>query len=189
MKLLECIIVADGQRRKFEFEGNVKIIEEGPDPYAEFEDLCIYEHTEGGREIFEPEGITWHGEKIDAEYAINDVLCGYSRNETEDYEVLFICEELEKFAGRYKSKIALTYETRDIPYRILHGAFCETYFLFFATNEYLFYMRDDTDVVMLQTHDGGVVSDNYFATVGYDQSEEAVHSGEEIALSFVEYEE
>ena len=179
MNLLKCYL----EERYFEFEGNIEFEDTGNQdcPYVNFYELEIYEIKGEHREKFEPQGYTWSGAEIDCYYAINDVLGRYSRNESGGFVMLFLCDSLKELYDKYKEDIAITIGDLHVPKKILFGSGPDIYDLALVTDKYIYYAYED-QFLMLDSKDGTIISDNYFAEVGCWNSLEEIHKGNEQLL-------
>ena len=187
MLLAECKYVdsKSGERHHFEFYGEFEISDEKNTWLPiEFSNLAIADmDVANGKKVpFELEGTTWSGSKIDEEYALKDIISRYSRNEKGEFEILYLQEEIKALLDECRSNVALTVEDREIPAKVIYGQMMYIYELDFVTNEYAYYVYEGEVYLMLNTSDGTVVSDNYFAEVGYRESRKAVWSGKDTKL-------
>ena len=179
MNLLKCYL----EERYFEFEGNIEFEDNGNRdcPYISFCELEIYEIKGELRERFEPKGYTWSGTEIDCYYAINDVLGRYSRNETGGFVMLFLCDPLKEHYDKYRKDIAITIGSLQVPQKILFGNGPYIYDLALVTDKHIYYEYAD-HILMLDSKDGTITSDNYFAEVGCWNSIEEIQKGNEKLL-------
>ena len=178
MLLIECILTVENQKRSFIFKGNVEVVSMNKmEQCLEFDELEIFEVKEGKKEIFKPKGHTFSGNKLDCQDAIGDVIARYSRNE-QGLTILYMHNDIKNFVDEYKKEF-ITVENREIPYKVLHGSFPSVYNLLLITDFYTYYISEDDECLMLDTATGEVISDNYFASVGYEQSLESIEEGGE----------
>lgn len=187
-KLFEFILNDGENNRHFEITGKVKVVHNIVGyPFLETEEILVYE-TKGDKKVsFEPTATRWAtGERLKTSDVFDDVLERYIRNETEDFKVLYVDPEVSCMAAVYKNRTALIYKGRNIPYQIIDNDMQYVYQLCLATSEYLYYCSDEA-MVMLSTKDGALVSDNYFAEIGYSDSEDAIEEGMEENLVFKKY--
>lgn len=189
-KLLEFKIDGGGMRH-FEIHGDTKetILDFSDNPYLDFSDIEMYEIKEGTQTPYEPVATAWAtGRKLTVYDATDDVINRMVRNQTEDFEVLYVREDIKEFVDNYRKNKALVFAEREIPYRIINNKYISAYELHLATDSFLYYMNCD-EMIMLRTASGELVSDNYFAEVGYYESLEAIEKGEEKKLEFQTYEQ
>jgi len=179
--------------KHFVFYGDVSIEEEKHVPVGsldiEYENLAIMEVVDGTEVPFTMTSYTWSGHKQTEENAVTDILSRYSRNETiahHRFELIFLCDNIKNNIDVYRTEEALNLNGRGIPYRIFYGPFLNSYELSLATTEFLYYHHDD-EILMLDIETGGVVSDNYFAEVGFAESESNINKGLEKKLTFTTY--
>ena len=147
-------------------------------PYPEFYDTKAVIHK-GEKEIpFSPSGTTWNGDHYDATSMITDFLLHEMIGSTR-YETVYIESSLQEFLSFYKTFV----EIDEIKFqnRILSHDMYEIYDLSLVTNDYTYYMSCD-QVLMLSTENRTIVSDNYFAEVGFWDSVENIKEGKETLL-------
>lgn len=140
---------------------------------------------EGEKVPFKVSGTTWAGVDIDEGYAMADVLSRYTRAEL-DTTFLYVEPKLKEALKPYEVDMGLSAVHRISP-KVLYGSFAEEYNVMLVTDMYVYYVCGGDEFLMVETATGEVVADNYFAEVGYCESEENVISGEEFLL-FQEYE-
>jgi len=187
-KLLEFKMEGGGIRH-FEIYGDIKetILDFADNRYLDFADIEMYEIKDKEKVPYEPVGTTWAtGQRLTVYDATSDVVDRIVRNQTKDFEVLYIREDIKEFVDNYRKDIALVFAEREIPYRIIKNNYINTYELHLATEDFLYYINND-EMIMLRTASGEPVSDNYFAEVGYYESLENIENGEEKKLEFQTY--
>jgi len=189
IKRLFEIILNDGKEdRHFEITGRIQVVQDIVGyPFLEAEDVCVYEIKDKEKILFEPVATRWaSGERLSTSDALDDVLERYIRNQTDGFKVLYVDSEVNDMAAVYKNRTALTYKGRDIPYQIIDNDMQDVYQMKMATSKYLYYICDDM-FIMLDIETGILISDNYFAEVGFSESEEAIEEGTEENLIFKKY--
>lgn len=164
----EVEIITDTHYNKIEFK------------YPEIENINIVELVDGKEIEFSISGTTWAGRNYDFYDVVLTALADAIRNDFTIQEVLYMCPALQSIKDSY-NEIALNVEGLDIPKNILHGYCCDFYQLDVVTDKYICYFSTDT-FLMLSTKDHSIISDNYFAEVGYWDSKEKVEKGEEKLL-------
>lgn len=150
--------------------------------YPEFYDL-IAKHVEDGIETdFEPEGVSCNGHKYDVADMIQDFLAKQIQHSTL-YTAVYLEEGLQNLVDSYHKDIVITVNDLDIPKRILSNDMYNLFELELVTSEYIYYVCENI-CLMLSTDSHRVVSDNYFAEVGFHQSVQNIVAGrnEEILL-------
>lgn len=181
MKLMELIkFTVDG--RTFEIYGNYSI-EENEDMnskeyhYPEFSDLTAYEIKDGKPEAFEPDGYSWGGRKYDVSDMIGCALAAMIMHSSE-YSVEYLLDGLKSLVSEYTGDVVLTADGIEIPRRVLSADMWTVYELTLVTNEYIYYVSYDT-FLMLDAKTHKIVSDNFFAESGYNDSCENIKTGKE----------
>lgn len=187
-KLFEIILHDGNEERHFEFTGQIQVVHNNVGyPFLETGDITIYEIKDSEKVLFEPPATSWAtGDRLSASDAMNDVLQRYICNQTDGFKVLYVDPEVYDMAAVYKNRTALRYKGRDIPYQIIDNDMQYVYELYLATSEYLYYICDDM-FLMQDIETGTLISDNYFAEVGFSESEEAIEEGTEENLVFKKY--
>ena len=185
--LIRFSLLYEGKEREFEIYGNVTIetnediVNESSYPYPEFNELTAKEILKDGKSVeYVPTGHTFTGHQIDEYNMIMDVLSTlmFSPNK---YKVSYMHEELHNLLNAYTDKILLTHQEKGIPERILRGGFSAPFYLELMTDKFIYYTYDEA-CVMLDTNSREVISDNYFASVGYFKSLEAIEAREETKI-------
>lgn len=153
------------------------------------DEVLIYEHTDAGRVIFEPQAYSWAGRRQTVHDAFNDILERLIRNETGLLTMLSLDNDIQQYVSLFHQKVAAVFNGRKIPYEILCGSGCAR--LTFATNQFLYYLDDMDMLFMFRTSNGALVSDNEFAEIGFFESKEAIEERrtEEAEIVFTEYPE
>ena len=179
-KICTFEIEIQGKMERFSIYGKYTI-ETGKDDslcdykYLEFEDIVATKAV-GMKEVFyEPTGVSWAGSKYDA----SDMCGAFISNLTfssNQYTKVYIQPDLEEMVGEYLTD-EIEVGNLSIPRRVL-SCNMRAYTLLLATDSFLYY-GDGEDLIMLATEDRRIVSDNYFAEVGFWQSVEAIETGEE----------
>lgn len=147
-------------------------------PYPEFYDTKAVIHKEGKEIPFSPSGRTWPGEKYDATKMISNFLL-HEMIGSKRYETVYIEPSLKEFLSFYRTCIEV--DEMKFQNRILSHDMHEIYDLSLVTNDYTYYMSCD-QVLMLSTKTREIVSDNYFAEVGFWDSVENIENGKETLL-------
>lgn len=183
--ITECILSEEEQTFHFRFYGEVEWEERpGQEPAIDFPAISIVQ-VENEREIpFVIRATTWHGSKLTGMDAITDVLSRYARKDT-SIKILFMEDTIKTYLDALCQDIIET-EIGIVPKRIVYGSFLDIYHLELVTDQYIYYSYDSI-IVMLSAEDRGVIADNYFAEVGYFNSEEAIAHGTEKQLYKYDY--
>lgn len=150
--------------------------------YPEFDNLTATEVKDGVEKHYKPTGETWSGRK----YTEEDMICSFIAALTqgdESYTKVFLEKGLQEIVDTYLSDdaIALTYNGKKIPKRILTNNMFYMYQLMLVTDAFIYYGYEDM-ILMLNTETHNIVSDNYFAEVGFWDSVGDVKSGKEMLL-------
>lgn len=146
----------------------------------------VYEYIEGEKKEFIITTVNWAGRRLNATDAFNDIMSRLSRNETGWMRINDLDISLRKLVEAFHRHSALTWEGRDIPYFILFDGYMAA--LAFATDQFLYYENEMGDILMFSTADGAFISDNEFAEIGFEESQEMSADGQETVLSFTKYE-
>lgn len=149
-----------------------------------FDHVMISKNVGGTISPFNITATAWEGYRLTAEMALEDVIGRISRNEIGKLTVHYICPELDEFFQELKKYPAIIGE-RFVPYFVFHGG--EMIKLVYATDQFLYYEKNDDSPLMVRTSDGTIVSDNEFACSGFYESEENVENGTECLLIFTDY--
>jgi hypothetical protein len=168
--------------RTFEVYGSYVVSENNDDygvtyQYPEFVSLSAKESVDGNMFDFVPSGRTWSGHKVTVDDMITGLLDSQIRKD-DSYTVLYMECGLKNIISSYHDDITLSANGIDIPKRVLHRENC--YNLLLVTNENIYYHYDENVLLLDKNH--SVISDNYFAEVGLDQSLEAIQEGREELL-------
>lgn len=147
------------------------------DNCPEFEDLRAEILADGKYAGYTPDGHTWAGRKFEVEDMISDCLANLIRC-CGIYTILYMDEGLADFASAYHEDIVLTVNNLKIPRRIMSTQLMHVFELVLITSQFIYYVHDD-QMIMLDTDTHGLVSDNYFAEVGYTDSLENIENGKE----------
>ena len=149
--------------------------------YPEFCDLTA-EIIEGNKKSnFVPGGVKWSGDKYDVEDMITDLLFKNIVGNKE-YQILYLDEALKQLVETYRmEKISL--EERELPFRMLGKDLYEIFELTLVTDKFIYYGCGE-DMLMFDTDADGldIISDNYFASVGFYDSCENIQNGKEKLL-------
>lgn len=176
-------VTMNGSPKRFSIYGDYEV-ETGQDynnkdyNYPEFYDL-VAKSVENGKETdYQPTGTTWAGRK----YVVADMIQSYIASLIHGgtlYNKIYLDDGLQKLVDFYNTeeKIATTVNGVNIPKWILDNSM-NIYELILVTNEFIYYCFYD-EYYMLRTSNHEVVSDNYFAEVGYMESIENIAKGTE----------
>lgn len=146
----------------------------------------VYEYIEGEKKEFIITTVDWAGRRLNTLDAFNDIISRLSRNETGWMRINDLDISLRNLVETFHRHSALTWEGRNIPYFILFDGYMAA--LAFATNQFLYYENEMGDILMFGTSDGAFISDNEFAEIGFEESQEMSADGQETVLSFTKYE-
>ena len=188
MKIFECAFPVEGERRQFRFDGQIERIPlhlpEKEKVTMEFKDVKILEFINGSYEAFEVINKSWTGRQLDEDDAFADVLSRYSRNMS-GFEALYVHDVLREVLEKLETGDIVLENGRKVPKEVINGFFIgssgsfDVLGLLLVTDKYTYYAVDENDAIMLDTATGELVSDNYFASVGFFDSLEAIKTGEE----------
>lgn len=148
-------------------------------PTLEFEHLTAKQIRNGESVPYVPEGRSWSGRKYDE----MDMICGLLADMTvggSAYKVLYLEEGLQKVVDFYVSDSSLQVDGNSVSSMILYAG-ADAYELLLATDKYLYYGKED-EFRMYTTSERELVSDNYFAEVGFADSIENIENGSETLL-------
>lgn len=180
MKLFEIKIIDESSAyhgKHLIVYGDLKIVDENESKYPEINDIIVNEKISKTETEFIISGAAWNGRKYDNYDIVTSSISSYLREDVSSYIVSEVCDELQQLIDFYKID-KLIINDRDIPKKILFGYDMHVYELTVVTNKYIYYTYDDM-IVMLDINDGSVISDNYFAEVGFFDSKENVDNGDE----------
>lgn len=149
--------------------------------YPEFERLKAMKEESGVKVPYEPTNTSWSGHRYTANDMLISCLTAYLRAD-ETFSNISLEEGLLELVNAYTNDFVLGLEGRKIPRRIFSSDMHLLYELILVTNLYAYYGVTDEDILMINGLSGGVVSDNYFATVGLEDSLEAIKMGDEEQL-------
>ncbi len=148
-------------------------------PVLYFGDVHI-KTVQGGHLIdFHSDSRTWTGRKITEEDILSQVLEAYVRGD-DSYEFIYIAPALKKILSFYLGNIACTVADRQLPKYIMKDNHV-LYMLQLVTHEYTYYTNEDS-FLMYRTSSMELISDNYFASVAYEQSLDNLPTGMETLL-------
>ncbi len=146
----------------------------------------VYEYIKGEKKEFIITTVDWAGRCLNTADTFNDIISRLSRNETGWICINNLDISLRSLVEAFHSHSALTWEGRNIPYFILFDGYMAA--PAFATNQFLYYENEMGDILMFGTADGALISDNEFAEIGFEKSQEMSADGQETVLSFTKYE-
>ena len=181
--LVSFEVMLEQKMERFNIYGEC-IIETGKDHsdreyvYPEFDALSARK-VEDGKEIpYGPTGTSWTGRRYNVYDMIQSYICSLIQGSSQ-YVTIFQDKKLQELVESYMAadEIAITVHDRKIPKRIL-GSDMDAYELVMVTDQYIYY-ADYDKMLMLRTSDHTIVSDNYFASVGYTDSIENIKEGKE----------
>lgn len=189
MKIFECAFPVEGERKQFRFDGQVErkpLPLYGKDTFTlKFENVEVFEFKEGTYKPFEITAESWMGQQLDEDDALADIISRYTRNET-DFEALYVHDIIHEFINSWISEEIVSENGRKIPDGIVGDFRFNIFGLLLVTDKYCYYAADEHDVIMLDTASGHLVSDNYFASVGFYDSLDAIKTGEETLIYVLE---
>ena len=150
--------------------------------YPEFYNITATKTVDGKEEDYVPSGETWAGRKYTANDMVEFLISALIKGD-ETYTKIYIESGLQELINDYLAddKIAIVVNGKKIPERIRTNTMYYLYQLILVTDAYIYYAHDD-QMYMLSIEDHTVISDNYFAEVGYWDSVEDVKSGKEALL-------
>lgn len=171
--------------RKFVISGTYEICENQDYnleeyKYPEFSELEAQNLVESELTDFTPEGETWTGRKYEVSDMIQSVMAHLILN-SKVYQIEYLDDGLKDIIDEYHKDIALNINELDIPRKILYLDMYNLFELTLVTNEYIYYSCYD-QMLMFRTDTHEIVSDNYFASVGFDDSCKNVKTGKEVLL-------
>lgn len=180
--LLEAVI----QGRHFMFYGRVERTEHKGFtsscvyPWVDFHDLSIRE-IKGKKQVkYSLDQKTWRGDALTEEDAVYEVIFMAECNAAGVADIIFM-DACIKDVITYYQKEYVEYDSRRIPLKLCRGEFADLYGLRLLTEHYIFYGCEDM-LLMLRTENGELVSDNYFAEIGYCEELKDIREGKVRAL-------
>lgn len=169
-----------GQTTRFSIYGDYEILEiEETFHIAEFSNLKAYTVYEDKEIPYTPIGVTWVGRH----YEVEDMIKGFLENlimQGDLYTKIYLNEELWRMVLEYHKEVVLI-DDISITKHILNSCYNGTYELLMVTSDNIYYINDDM-TLMLTFPERNLVSDNYFAEVGYFESLENIQNGKEKLL-------
>ena len=147
--------------------------------YPKFVDVKATKIEEGIEQEYISEGVYWNGTRVTVYDMIGSFLSSLIKGDS-SYTKVYLEEGLQKIVNSYTadSEIAVTVNEKKIPKRVLTIDMDELFQLMLVTNEFIYYGCDEA-IHMLSTKDHSLVSDNYFAEIGYFDSVEDIRKGSE----------
>lgn len=112
---------------------------------------------------------------------VSDVIYALCRGDTENIRLIEAAAPIQNLIDHYRNGECVVAGGHDVPLKTLyaHG----TMSLLLATDRFSYYgIEGDDDYLMIESANGKVVSDNYFASEGLSNSLEAVRNGGETLL-------
>ena len=177
-------VVIEGKKEKFSIYGEYEV-ETGKDCsnneyiFPQFYSVSAKRVVDKTEMDYMPPGETWAGRKYTPEDMIQGFMASMIRK-CSIYTNIYLDAKLQEIVAFYDES-ALTVNGLDIPKRILDESMYCLYELTLVTQEFIYYIYDDS-CLMLCTKNHEVVSDNYFASVGYWDSVEDIKTGKETLL-------
>lgn len=160
--------------------GDLEIIEKDKLKYPEINNIIINEKIGAKETEFIVSGTAWSGRKYDNYDIVTSSISSYLREDVSSYIVSEVCNELQQLIDFYKID-KLIVNNHNIPKKILFGYDMNVYNLTVVTNKYIYYTYADI-TIMLDINDGSIISDNYFAEIGFFESKENVNNGDETLI-------
>lgn len=132
---------------------------------------------------YSPEGCNWYGKR----YTCKDMLQDLNFDMMiggDNYTVEYLEPKIKELIASYCAD-SVEIGQPPIPKRILRGSLSNLYKLLLVTDKYIYYCYEDS-LIMIDKDTREMISDNYFAEVGYLDSQEAIENGEEKKLWSIE---
>lgn len=148
--------------------------------YPDFYDITVKKVIDGKEEDYVVTGETWAGRKYVSRDVIESVIAASIRGD-DSVAIISLEDGLQKLVNEYKSNVAINYLTKDIPKKILSVNMYSLYQLLLVTDKYIYYAHDG-EFLMMNAESHEIISDNYFAEVGLNDSIEDVRSGAEMLM-------
>lgn len=148
--------------------------------YPDFYDITIKKVIDGKEEDYVVTGETWAGRKYVSRDVIESVIAASIRGD-DSVAIISLEDGLQKLVNEYKSDVAINYLAKDIPKKILSVNMYSLYQLLLVTDKYIYYAHDG-EFLMMNAESHEIISDNYFAEVGLNDSIEDVRSGAEMLM-------
>ena len=139
-------------------------------PYCEFSDITVTQVVNGEEIIYEPKGYRWNGTKYCAESMLEYLIAALIRKDS-TFEVCDLNKELGAVVEWYHKPENIVFDCNGnpVPRLILGNDLYLSFELSLVTDKYIYYLRDDL-ALMLSTETHEIISDNYFADVGFWES-------------------
>lgn len=148
--------------------------------YPDFYDITVKKVIDGKEEDYVVTGETWAGRKYISRDVIESVIAASIRGD-DSVTIISLEDGLQKLVNEYKSDVAISYLAKDIPKKILSVNMYSLYQLLLVTDKYIYYAHDG-EFLMMNAESHEIISDNYFAEVGLNDSIEDVRSGAEMLM-------
>ena len=148
--------------------------------YPDFYDITIKKVIDGKEEDYVVTGETWAGRKYVSRDVIESVIAASIRGD-DSVAIISLEDGLQKLVNEYKSDVAINYLAKDIHKKILSVNMYSLYQLLLVTDKYIYYAHDG-EFLMMNAESHEIISDNYFAEVGLNDSIEDVRSGAEMLM-------
>lgn len=148
--------------------------------YPEFSNLTAKKKESDVLVDYEPDGTSWSGRHYDVEDMITECISN-SMLGNSLFNVTYLDDGLRNLIQEYMQETSVVVDGKGVSKRILHGSMLNVYTLELVTNEYIYYLNGD-EFLMVGTESREVISDNYFASIGYSDSIESVRDGNEVLL-------
>lgn len=126
----------------------------------------------------------WDGMAHDEESALYAFFSAVTRGD-EMYECRYMDPGLQNIVNAYvqPTEMAITVNDKPIPKKILANDGHRVYSLLMVTTKLIYYCSDDVnEYCILDINSHSIVSDNYFAELGFSGSLEAMKEGEKVLL-------
>lgn len=153
-------------------------------PYCEFSNITVTKIVDGREIKYEPNGYRWNGTKYCAESMLEYLISALIRKDS-TFEVCSLNKELGDVVEWYHKPENTVFDCNEnpVPRLILGNDLYEEFELSLVTDKYSYYLRDD-QLLMISTETHEIISDNYFAEVGFWESIASIRNndGEESLL-------
>lgn len=150
--------------------------------HPEFYDITAKKVTDGVEEDYTPTGETWLGRKYVPADMIQFLVSALTRGDN-NYKSFYLNKKLQDVVKEYTNyeMIATTVNNIPVNKRVLSNNMYDLYQLMLVTNTYAYYVKDDA-ILMISIEDHSIVSDNYFAEVGYWDSIQNIDNNTETLI-------
>lgn len=144
--------------------------------YPDFSYVKAKVNKDGITSDYSPIGQDWYGRK----YTCEDMIVSLILSEiigAGEYVIEYLDAGLKGCIDLYRLD-SIEVEQITIPKKILYGSLLDLYELSLVTDKFIYYNYECV-MLMVDKDTRKIVSDNYFAEVGYWRSVEAIRAGEE----------